>query len=164
MEAPLTPEQFRDVVGRFATGVTVVTTIVDDALHGMTVNAFASVSLDPLLVLVCVDRSAGMHELLLRSGRFAVTILESSQEGDSVWFSLPHRPAGGEQFEGLGWRPAPVSGCPVLEDGLAFLDCVVTDVHGGGDHSVFLGQVVELGTLADGEPLIYFDSAYRRLR
>lgn len=160
----LTADRFRDVVGRFATGVTVVTTIVDGVLHGMTVNAFTSVSLDPLMVLVCVDRTAGMHDVLLDSGRFALTILDSAQEGDSLWFSLPHRPAGNEQFDGLSWRPAPVSGCPVLEDGLAFLDCLVTETHSGGDHSVFLAQVVDLGLLRDGEPLVYYDSDYRKLR
>lgn len=164
MADELSSERFRNVVGRFATGVTVVTTAVDGALHGMTVNSFTSVSLDPLMVLVCIDRGAGMHELLRRSGRFAVTILDSSQEGDSVWFSFPRRPTGGEQFEGLAWRPATVSGCPVLEDGLAFLDCIVSDVHAAGDHSLFLAHVVDMGELGEGEPLVYYHSDYRRLR
>ncbi|MDP9405975.1 MAG: flavin reductase family protein [Actinomycetota bacterium] len=160
----ISPEEFRRTIGMFATGVTVVTTAVDDVLHGMTANAFASVSLDPLLVLVCVDRQAGMHGLLPRAASFAVTVLSAEQQAESAFFASPRRPAGRDQFDAVRWQPAPVSGCPVLSDGVAWLDCRVTETHAGGDHSIFLGEVVELGVLRpDADPLLYFAGSYRRL-
>ena len=148
----------------FATGVTVVSTNVDGVLHGMTANAFASVSLDPLLVLVCVDREAGMHGLLPEAQGFAVTVLSAEQEELSAWFASSDRPGGADQFADLSWEPAPVSGSPVLCEGVAYVDCRVTERHAGGDHSIFLGEVVDLGVLRpDGEPLLYFGGRYRRL-
>lgn len=164
MPREVSPTEFRRTLSSFATGVTVVTTTVGGILHGMTANAFASVSLDPLLVLVCVDRAAGMHELLQRAGAFAVTVLAADQIELSVWFATRRRPSGQEQFDGIGWRPAPVTGCPVLSEGLAFVDCHLTAVHDGGDHSIFLGKVVDLGSLKQGvEPLIWYQGGYHRL-
>lgn len=154
---------FRRTVGLFTTGVTIIATCHDGILHGMTANAFASVSLDPLLVLVCVDRSAGMHELLPESGRFAVSVLSTGQERESVWFASPRRPAGTDQFDGVDWDPAPHSGCPVLRDAVAWLDCRVTEQHVAGDHTIFIGEVVDLGRGQGTEPLIYFGGGYRAL-
>jgi flavin reductase len=159
----LTPEEYRTTLGLFATGITVVTTCHEDLLHGMTANAFASVSLDPFLVLVCVDREAGMHSLLPETQTFAVTVLSADQEQESIWFASADRHASTDQFKGVSWQPAPVSGCPVLTGGVAFLDCRVTEVHAGGDHSIFIGEVVDLGTLEATEPLLYFGGAYRSL-
>jgi flavin reductase len=160
----VSPDEFRRTLSSFATGVTVVTTTMGGVLHGMTANAFASVSLDPLLVLVCVDRTAGMHELLSKARVFAVTVLTADQSELSAWFASPRRPSGRDQFRGIGWHPAPVTGCPVLSEGLAFVDCHLTAVHDGGDHSIFLGQVVDLGSLKPGaEPLIWYESTYHRL-
>jgi flavin reductase len=148
----------------FATGVTVVSTNVDGVLHGMTANAFASVSLDPLLVLICVDKTAGMHGLLPEAQGFAVTVLAAEQEELSSWFASADRPAGVDQFDAISWDPAPVTGSPVLCDGVAFVDCTVTERHEGGDHSIFLGQVVDLGVLReDADPLLYYGGRYRRL-
>lgn len=155
--------RFRQVVGRFATGVTVVTTQVADLPHGMTVNAFASVSLEPLLVLVCVDRTASLHPLLEDSGSFAVTVLGADQEDLSIFFASSDRPAGAEQFTDVAWHAAPVTGSPILDDGLAYLDCRVIESLPGGDHSVFLGEVADAGTLSDGDPLVFYESRYRRL-
>lgn len=164
MPRELSPDEFRRTLSSFATGVTVVTTTVGGILHGMTANAFASVSLDPLLVLVCVDRTAGMHELLPRARAFAVTVLAADQIELSVWFASRRRPSGQDQFSGIGWHPAPVTGCPVLSGGLAFVDCRLTTVHDGGDHSIFLGRVVELGGLRqDARPLIWYGGGYHRL-
>jgi flavin reductase len=161
------PEQFRRTLGRFATGVTVVTTTTGDVLHGMTANAFSSVSLDPLLVLVCIDHRAGMHDLLPAAGHFAVTILAASQQRESVWFASPRRPSGHDQFDGIDWMPAPVTGSPVLRDGIAFVDCRVHEVHDGGDHTIFLGEVLagELlpGGADGGDPLLWYGGQYRRL-
>lgn len=148
----------------FATGVTVVTTNVDGVVHGMTANAFASVSVDPLLVLICVDREAGMHGLLPQAQGFAVTILSAEQEEVSAWFASPERHAHKDQFEPFGWKPAPVTGCPVLHGGVAFVDCVITERHEGGDHSIFLGEVADLGVLGpDADPLLFYAGRYRRL-
>ena len=164
MTREITPQEFRRTVGMFATGVTVVTTNVGGVVHGMTANAFASVSLDPLLVLVCVDRAASMHGLLPQAEGFAVTILSAEQQELSSWFASKDRPAGPEQFDGIAWEPAPVTGCPVLSDGVAFVDCLVHERHEGGDHSIFLGKVVDLAPLrTDVDPLLFYAGAYRRL-
>lgn len=158
-----TAEVFRRTVGLFTTGVTVVTTRHDYILHGMTANAFASVSLEPLLVLVCVDRTAGMHGLLPVSETFAVSMLSAEQERESVWFASPRRPAGTDQFDDIDWSSAPVSGCPVLTGAVAWLDCRLTEMHEAGDHTIFLGEVVDLGTGDGADPLIYFGGGYRAL-
>jgi flavin reductase len=162
--APVDGAAFRQALGMFATGVTVVTTVHDDVLHGMTANAFASVSLEPPLVLVCVDKSSGMHELLPRSRCFAVTVLGEGQEELSLFFASSRRPQGRGQFAEVDWRPAPVTGSPVLDGGIAFVDCRVVEVHEGGDHSIFLAEVLDLGVPApEAQPLLYFGGAYRRL-
>lgn len=156
-------DRFRTVAGRFATGVTVVSTAAGETVHAMTVNAFASLSLDPLLVLVCLDRDATMHELLGRSGSFAVTVLARQQERLSLHFASSGRPQGHGQFEDVPWRPSPVSGAPLLEGGLAWMDCTVTAVHDGGDHSIFVGRVDDMGLGEPDEPLVFFAGGYRRL-
>ncbi len=157
-------EEFRRTVGMFATGVTVVTTNVDGVLHGMTANAFASLSLDPLLVLVCVDKDASMHGLLPEAKGFAVTILAAEQEELSSWFASADRPRGVDQFAAVAWDPAPVTRAPVLCDGVAYVDCHVRERHEGGDHSIFIGDVLDLGVLRpDADPLLYYGGRYRRL-
>lgn len=149
----------------FATGVTVVTTNVGGVVHGMTANAFASVSLDPLLVLICVDQQASMHGLLPQAEGFAVTILSAEQEHLSAWFASRDRPAGEDQFAQISWEPAPTTGCPVLTEGVAYVDCLIHERHEGGDHSIFLGEVVDLGPLrTDVDPLLFYAGAYRRLK
>jgi flavin reductase len=164
MTRRLSGEEFRRTVGMFATGVTVVSTNVEGVVHGMTANAFSSVSLDPLLVLVCVDRTAGLHALLPQAQGFAVTILAAEQERLSAWFASGDRPAGQDQFEQVAWDAAPVTGSPVLCDGVAYVDCRVSQRHEGGDHSIFLGEVVDLGVLRpDADPLLYYGGRYRRL-
>lgn len=160
----VTPEEFRTTMGLFATGITVVSTTLNGVLHGMTANAFASVSLDPLLVLVCVDRRAGLHDLVLESKMFAVTLLAEDQEEESVWFASPRRPEGRDQFDHLDWWPAPVSGSPVLGRGLGWLDCRLAEAHGGGDHSIFVAEAVDVGRLREAEPLLYHGGRYRRLQ
>jgi flavin reductase len=158
---PPTPDEFRHAVGRFATGVTVVASCHGDILHGMTANAFASVSLDPLLVLVCVDRSAGMHDLLPAAGTFAVSVLAADQQGESIWFASPRRPAGTDQFDDVAWSRAPVTGCPVLEGSVAWLDCRLVASHEAGDHTIYVGEVLAVGHDPDREPLLYYASSYR---
>lgn len=155
--------EFRHTLGRFATGVTVVTTVLDGVAHGMTANAFSSLSLDPLLVLVCVDRGARLHERLKGAGAFAVTVLAEDQEAVSRRFAARH--PGGEEgrFDGVPTVPAPVSGAPLLSGGLVYLDCRLDAVHPGGDHSIFVGEVLAAGELDGTGPLLWYEARYHRL-
>jgi flavin reductase (DIM6/NTAB) family NADH-FMN oxidoreductase RutF len=159
-----TSREFRDSVGMFTTGITVVTATSERFGHGMTANAFASVSLDPLLVLVCVVKDAMMHKVLDEVGRFAVSVLAGDQEDLARYFSDPGRPAGMAQFLPVAWHPGPDTGAPLLDGALAYLECDVEAAYDGGDHTVFLGRVrwVERAR-ADGSPLLYFGGRYRRL-
>ena len=148
---------FRDVMAHFTTGVTVVTSLAPDGrLCGLTVNSVASVSLKPLLVLVCVDRRAASHDCIAASGAFAVSVLGRPHEGLARRFSLG---AHSDRFEELNYR-IEVTGSPVLEDALAWFDCQVTEVHQGGDHSIVLGEVVACDA-QEGEPLVFFRGGYR---
>jgi flavin reductase (DIM6/NTAB) family NADH-FMN oxidoreductase RutF len=155
---PITNDEFRSALSRFASGVTVVTT-KDEAgkLHGITVSAFSSVSLDPPLVLVCIERSAGSHQVFQQSGVFVVNILSSEQRDLSERFAsqIP------ERFEGVVMT-LNIDGIPVLSNCLANLECRVKLTADGGDHSVFIGEV-ESSTVREGDPLIYFRGDYRNL-
>lgn len=156
---PLDSDLFRSVLGRFATGVTIVTT--RDATghdHGMTVSAFSSLSLDPPLVLVCVDHQASMFNTLMTAPFFVVNILSTSQEALSRRFSnldADHR------FDGVGFTRN-AHGIPILDDVLAHLECRVTTRHDGGDHTIFVGQV-EHATSRDDRPLLYYRGGYAQL-
>ncbi len=161
--AALTPRGFRDVLGRFASGVTVLTTVVDAIPHGMTVNAFASVSLDPLLVLACVDRSTIMCELVVKSGVFAVSVLNDEQLGLSTHFADPFRPSGWAQFQSIAHHAA-ATGAPVIDGSIAFADCRVWAVHDGGDHIIVVGETVALGLGQEATPLLFYRGAYRQIR
>jgi flavin reductase (DIM6/NTAB) family NADH-FMN oxidoreductase RutF len=147
----------RKVMGKFATGVTVVTTGGAAGLHGLTANAVASLSLDPPLVLVAVDKRAHSLDFLKANRCFAVTILRLDQEAISKRFATP----GPKDFDGLDYTTDETDS-PVLAGCLAYVDCRVTDVLPGGDHEIFLGEVVA-GAAHDGDPLLYFSGAYHRL-
>jgi flavin reductase (DIM6/NTAB) family NADH-FMN oxidoreductase RutF len=157
------PAAFKSVLGCLPTGVTVVTTTDGEVLHGMTANAVTSLSLEPPLVLVCVDRSAGLHDLVLDTERFAATVLSTEQQPLASWFASPRRPHGRDQFDGVRWQPAPATGCPVLERGLAYVDCRLVAAHPGGDHTIVVGETLALGHMAGAEPLLWYEGAYRRL-
>ena len=154
------PDDFRAVLGRFATGITVVTTTSPNGTPvGLTVNSFTSVSLDPPLVLFCLDRAAGSLEAFQASGGFAVNILAAGQEAISARFADPDAPRfSADRTE--RW----VTGAPILSDALAALDCSVSARHEGGDHVIMVGRVERLGILSDGDPLVYWRGDYRRLR
>ena len=160
--APLTKDHFRRVMGQFATGVTVVTTRLGDQVHGLTANAVCSVSLEPLLVLVCVDHSADTHPLLEKSGVFAVNILSEKQEDLSRLFAGPTEEKAGH-LEAMGYRTA-VTGAPIIEGCLAYLDCRVVAAYPGGDHTIFVGQVEEAEITDDGPPLLFFRGRYTTAR
>ena len=150
---------FREVMARFATGVTVVTSRAPDGRPcGLTVNSVASVSLEPLLVLVCVERGAVSHACIAEGGAFAVSVLGRHHEELARRFSLGDRSA---RFEELHYR-IEVTGSPVLEDAIAWLDCQVTEVYQAGDHSIVVGEVVACDA-RDGEPLVFYRGGYHRI-
>ncbi|HXG02748.1 MAG TPA: flavin reductase family protein [Candidatus Binatia bacterium] len=152
------PDEFRRLLGHFATGVTVVTTTdADTRPAGLTVSAFCSLSLDPPLVLICVDHKAQTYPALRESGRFAVNILGAEHEALSRRFAG----TGLDKFEGVAWRPSP-RGLPLLEGVLAHLECTIVAAHDEGDHTIFVGRV-EAGGTGSGEPLLYYRGRYQRL-
>ena len=149
--------QFRHVMAHFATGVTIVTSRTPDGRPcGLTANSVASVSLDPLLVLVCVDRAAASHACIVDGGAFAVSILDRSHEELARRFSAGERTA---RFEELACRTE-TTGSPVLEDALAWLDCRVRNVYEAGDHSIVVGEVIACDA-RDGQPLVFYRGEYR---
>lgn len=155
-----TPERFRAVFSRLATGVMVMTTEVDGAPHGMTVNAVTSVSLDPLLVLVCVEKDTMMERLLAAGGVFALSILPAECSHLSVHFADSERPAGAAQFADVGIR-AEGTGAPVLDCSIGWVDCEVWATYDGGDHIIVVGEVVDLDlAMEDAPPLVYYRSGY----
>lgn len=160
----VTPERFRSVFSRLATGVLVMTTAADDGSpHGMTVNAVTSVSLEPFLVLVCVERGTVMERLVATSGRFALSVLPDECSHLSVHFADSDRPAGAAQFAGVGTR-AMATGAPVLDCCLAWVDCEEWATYDGGDHVIVVGEVVDLGLgIADAVPLVYYRSGYHTI-
>jgi flavin reductase (DIM6/NTAB) family NADH-FMN oxidoreductase RutF len=147
----------RQIMGQFATGVTVVTTGGAAGFHGMTANAVASLSLEPPLVLVAVDQRAGTFDFLKQNRCFAVNILRLDQEDLSRRFAAP----GPKDFSDLRTRRGS-TGAPILADCLAFVDCRVVEILPGGDHEIFVGEIVD-GEFVGGEPLLYFAGGYRRL-
>jgi flavin reductase len=157
------PNLFRQVLGRFATGVTVITVTHDGVKHGMTANAFSSVSLNPPLIMVSVDKRADMHELLMQAGSFCVNILAEHRRDWSDWWA-GKAPKGGDQFVDIP-HSAKVTGSPVLDECVGYIDCKVWARYEGGDHTLFLGEVQEasVNDNPDVKPLLFFSSKYRRL-
>lgn len=156
---PLDSDLFRSVLGRFASGVTIVTT--RDAAgrdHGMTVSAFTSLSLDPPLVLVCIDRDASVYPALRDAEWIAINILNASQEALSRRFSHLGAEA---RFDGIGFSRSP-HGAPILDDVLAHLECRLTARHDEGDHTILVAQVEE-ASARDERPLLYYRGGYAQL-
>jgi flavin reductase len=158
---PRDPLVFRAVLGRFATGVTVMTSVLDGVPHAMTANAVTSVSLDPPLVLVCVERGAVMASHVEGSGVFALSVLGADQAALSDAFADPARPLGAAQFADVTTR-AGVTGAPLVAGAIAHLDCQVTAIHPGGDHVIVVGEVVSLEANGEDDPLLYYRGGYGR--
>jgi flavin reductase len=157
---PIDPISFRRLVGNFATGVTVVTTSNEGMLHGMTANSFTSVSLDPLLVLVCVDKTAHGHVELLRCESFAVNLLAAEQKGVSSLFAKTGEPEAGRLRGGVAYRLGQ-TGCPIIDGSLAWLECTPHAHLDAGDHTIFVGKVVGGDVERPGDaPLLYFRGSY----
>lgn len=155
----VTPHEFRAALGRFGSGVTVITVeTAAEAIHGMTASSFCSVSLRPPLVLVCVDHLAETYLHVRERGRFGVSVLREDQEALSEFFADPERnPDAARRLDVHYLRMK--SGTPAVAGTLANLDCSVVQAHTAGDHTIFVAEVKEV-TVAEGTPLIYFRGRY----
>ena len=150
--------RFRQVLGHFATGVTVVTGLAAGQPLGLAVSSFTSVSLEPALVAFCVSmRSVTWPSLRAEGGAFCVNILAHDQEALSRAFAA----WGPDRFQGVGWRPAP-SGAPVLAGVLAWVDCTVEAEHEAGDHVIVVGRARALDVEREGHPLVFYRGGYGR--
>ncbi|ANN19792.1 flavin reductase [Amycolatopsis orientalis] len=152
----------REVMGQFATGVTVLTAGGERA-HGMTANAVTSVSLEPPMVLCCVSRAARMHDAIVTAGSYAVTVLASDQKDLAKYFADWRRPAGLAQFDSVDWTAGPQTGAPLLDGALAWLECELAEVHEGGDHSIFLGRVVASSRGTAQDSLVFYGGGYHQI-
>ncbi|MBI2206697.1 MAG: flavin reductase family protein [Candidatus Rokubacteria bacterium] len=155
----IAPGDFRHVLAHFASGVTVITTTdADNRPGGLTASAFTSVSLDPPLILVCVDHKSQTYPALLERGKFAVNILRHDQQEISRRFASSKL----DKFETVTYRTSDL-GLPLIDQALASLECTTVNTHVEGDHTIFVG-LVERASAADGAPLLYFRGKYDSLR
>ena len=154
---------YRIAVGRLVTGVTVVTSRLGDLDHAMTANAVASVSLEPLLLLVCVEREARFHDAITGSGVWGVSILPAGGRSTADWLATRGRPLHG-QLDRIPVHRGPATGVALLDDSLATLECETTDAHVAGDHTIVVGRVrsVEIDDQA-GDALVYYRGRYETL-
>ena len=167
---PVTPAEFRQIMRQFATGITVVTTArPDGSYYGITVNSFTSVSLDPPMVLICIDKKTEANRILPQSGYFCVNILHEGQQYLSDRFA-GRDPNNLKPFEDLVVHTE-LTGAPVFEDSLGFADCRIVATYDGGDHNIFLAEIEKVGTSLPAEgkseeagPLLYFRSSYQYVK
>jgi flavin reductase (DIM6/NTAB) family NADH-FMN oxidoreductase RutF len=153
---------FRRALGSFATGVTVITVDYEGEVHGMTANAFSSVSLDPLLVLVCVDHKARTHAHLHAKQRFGVNILAESQRVISEYYARSIATHADAEQEAGARFDRTAHGTPVLRDALTYLECRLHTAQDAGDHTIFIAEVEEV-VVREGDPLLYFRGQYREI-
>ena len=149
------PELFREAFGRFATGVAVITSATTGASGGMTANALCSVSLEPLLALVCFENNARTLSIVREAGRFGVNVLGADQEEIARVFAskVPES----EKLEGVGHRYH--AGVPIIDGALSWVVCSLRELIAGGDHTIAIGEVVAMG-LGEGEPLLWYAGRY----
>jgi flavin reductase (DIM6/NTAB) family NADH-FMN oxidoreductase RutF len=158
----LSPAEFRKAMGNFATGVTIISVDVNGQAHGMTANAVTSVSLDPVLVLVCVGQSARTHAHLHARKRFGINVLAESQRGLSEYYArVPLGDVQAEEEAGADFDRTK-AGTPVLRGALAYLECKLKSAQDAGDHTIFIAEVEEV-VVRDGEPLLFFKGKYRHI-
>jgi flavin reductase (DIM6/NTAB) family NADH-FMN oxidoreductase RutF len=149
---------FKNAMSHFASGVTVVTTEHEGKPFGMTVASFASLSLHPPLVLICIEKSVKTHDAIAASGKFGVSILRSDQQDISSRFAS----RADDKFTGIDVRRGTL-GVPLIAGALTTLECSIENRLPGGDHTIFIGEVVDAQT-TEGTPLLYFRSGYREMR
>ena len=155
-------EQFRRAMGCFATGVTVITVDYEGTVQGMTANAFTSVSLDPLLVLVCVAHEARTHSHLHARKRFGINVLAEQQRAISEHYARPDRDPTQAEAEAGARFDRTAHGTPVLQGALAYLECRLQSAQDAGDHTIFIAEVEDV-VVRSGNPLLYFQSDYRTM-
>ena len=155
---PIEKNQLRQVMGHFATGVTIITTFNKDGqMHGLTANAFTSVSLEPPLLLISVDKKAESWPAFEESKVFTVNILADEQEALSRKFAV----SGGNKFEGVAYRQG-ANGAAILEGTLAHIECTLYAAYEGGDHSIYLGEIQE-AEVREGKQLVFYRGGYRAI-
>ena len=156
---------YRRAAGRFTTGICVVSTREGERDHAMTVNAFTSVSLEPLLVLVCVENESRFHDAVIAAGVWGVSVLDGTARAVASWLATRGRPLHG-QLDRIPFRYGPLTGAPLLHQSLATLEVRTTDVHPAGDHSLVVGEVLGVEVRdddTDAGALLYHRGSYRRL-
>lgn len=151
------PGQFRNVLGHFASGVTVVAAMEDGAPVGFTCQAFAALSLDPPMVVLAPSKTSTSWPRMIKAGAFSVNILAGNQEALCRTFAV----SGGDKFAGVDWHLGD-AGTPVLDGALAWVECALERVHDAGDHELVTGRVLELGT-GSGGPLLFYRGSYHQL-
>jgi flavin reductase (DIM6/NTAB) family NADH-FMN oxidoreductase RutF len=157
------PDEFRLVMGHFATGISVVTTYDGEKPAGITVNAFSSVSLDPPLVMIALDRGRFITPMVRSAGRYAVNVLGADQQALSDCFAHAPVSPGREAFCGASWRSGAM-GLPLIEGSIATLECTIVETFSAGDHDLFIGRVDSMERLReDVPPLLYFRRRYLRI-
>jgi flavin reductase (DIM6/NTAB) family NADH-FMN oxidoreductase RutF len=155
---PIEKNQLRQVMGHFATGVTIITTFNKDGqMHGLTANAFTSVSLEPPLLLISVDKKAESYPAFEESKVFTINILADEQESLSRKFAV----SGGNKFEGVAYRKGG-NGAAILDGTLAHIECTLYAVYEGGDHTLYLGEIQE-AEVREGKPLVFYRGGYRAI-
>jgi flavin reductase (DIM6/NTAB) family NADH-FMN oxidoreductase RutF len=163
LSASADQRMLRKAFGTFATGVTVVT-VGGRMPHGMTANSFASVSLEPPLILVCVDRDALMHERLVSAGSFGISVLGADQEHVARHFASRWRGNGLAQSDPVDWVPGGRTGAPLIGSALAWLECGLWQTYDGGDHSIFVGNLLTIERQHAREALLFFGGRFHRLQ
>jgi flavin reductase (DIM6/NTAB) family NADH-FMN oxidoreductase RutF len=157
---PIERNELRRVMGHFATGVTIITTrSVAGELHGLTANAFTSLSLEPPLLLVCVDKKAESYPAFEESKVFTVNILAEDQEALSRRFAVSG--GGSKKFEGVAYHLG-ANGAPIIEETVAYIECSLHAAYDGGDHTIYLGEIQQ-AEITEGKPLLFFRGGYRAL-
>jgi len=158
----LSAAEFRKAMGCFATGVTIITLDLEGEVHGMTANAFASVSLDPPMLLVCVDHSAHTHAHMHAKKRFGINILAENLREISEYYARPvHTHEHAEEVAGARFDRTE-KGTPILHGALAYLECKLQSAQDAGDHTIFIAEVEDV-VLRQGEPLLFFRGKYRQI-
>jgi len=158
----LNPAEFRKAMGAFATGVTIITVDLDGEVHGMTANAFTSVSLDPMLVLVCVDHSTRTHAHLHSKKRFGINVLGEDHKAISEYYARQERSHEHAEVEAGARFDRTSHGTPMLHGALAYLECRLQSAQEAGDHTIFIAEVEDV-VLREGDPLLFFRGKYRKV-
>ena len=164
-DTPDTPDTdlFRRAMSRFATGVTVLTTRIGDLDYAMTASALTSVSLEPMLLLVCVEREGRFHDAVVDAGVWGISVLSTKDRPGADWLATRGRPLHA-QLDHIAHYRGPQTGVALLDDALSTFECRTTAVHPAGDHSIVVGEVVSVTTAAHpGEALLYYRGRYRTL-